>query len=95
MAHLFRNLRSRIRSLSHRAAFVPYAAHFLAELNAIHPFREGNGRTQLAFLTVVAAHFGFRFEPSSLDPASFLNAMIRAFEGNEEDLTDQLNRMIE
>ncbi len=28
--------------------FADQAAHFLAELNAIHPFREGNGRTQLA-----------------------------------------------
>ena len=30
------------------AAFAEKAAHVLAELNAIHPFREGNGRTQLS-----------------------------------------------
>jgi cell filamentation protein len=29
--------------------FAENAAHFLAELNAIHAFREGNGRTQLSF----------------------------------------------
>src|SRR3954447_19992769 len=28
-------------------AFAEKAAHFLAELNVIHPFREGNGRAQL------------------------------------------------
>jgi cell filamentation protein len=28
-------------------------AHFLAELNAIHPFREGNGRTQLTFAVLL------------------------------------------
>jgi hypothetical protein len=28
--------------------FAENAAHFLAELNAIHAFREGNGRTQLS-----------------------------------------------
>ncbi len=30
--------------------FITAAAGFLADLNAIHPFREGNGRTQLTFL---------------------------------------------
>ena len=30
-------------------AFAARAAHILAELNAIHPFREGNGRAQTSF----------------------------------------------
>jgi cell filamentation protein len=30
-------------------AFASRAAHFLYELNAIHAFREGNGRSQLTF----------------------------------------------
>jgi hypothetical protein len=33
--------------------FVHQAARFLAELNAIHPFREGNGRAQLAFMSII------------------------------------------
>ncbi len=33
--------------------FAERAASFLGNLNAIHPFREGNGRTQLAFLEAV------------------------------------------
>lgn len=39
-------------------SFIPAAADFLADLNAIHPFREGNGRTQLAFLHLVALQAG-------------------------------------
>src|SRR3546814_7317455 len=35
------------------ADFVKQAAWFLSELNAIHPFREGNGRVQLAFLDIL------------------------------------------
>jgi Fic/DOC family len=31
---------------------------FLAVLNAIHPFRDRNGRTQLAFLALLAARAG-------------------------------------
>jgi cell filamentation protein len=38
--------------------FAREAAAFLAYLNAIHPFREGNGRTQLTFIALVAAQAG-------------------------------------
>jgi len=42
---------SHLRGLE-REHFVDRLAHYLAELNAIHPFREGNGRTQRAFVTL-------------------------------------------
>jgi cell filamentation protein len=38
--------------------FAEGAAHFLAEVNAIHAFREGNGRTQLSFLKILAERAG-------------------------------------
>lgn len=46
MRQLFARLR-RARFLEGlpAAEFASKAAHFLADLNAIHPFREGNGRT--------------------------------------------------
>ncbi|WP_309486946.1 Fic family protein [Bradyrhizobium sp. PRIMUS42] len=34
--------------------FAAKAAHFLAELNVIHAFREGNGRSQLSFFAMLA-----------------------------------------
>lgn len=39
--------------------FAEKAAHFLAELNAIHAYREGNGRSQLAFFDMLATHAGY------------------------------------
>jgi cell filamentation protein len=47
---LFDDLRATdfLRNLDAQA-FSAKAAHFLAELNAIHAFREGNGRSQLTF----------------------------------------------
>jgi cell filamentation protein len=36
--------------------FADQAAHFPAELNAIHVFREGNGRSQHTFLALLAHH---------------------------------------
>ena len=41
-----------------RAEYAKKASLFLADLNAIHPFREGNGRAQLAYLTLLSAHAG-------------------------------------
>ena len=38
--------------------FAEGAAHFLSEQNAIHPFRDGNGRTQLAFMALLTAQAG-------------------------------------
>jgi cell filamentation protein len=37
-----------------RERFVERLAHYYAELNAVHPFREGNGRAQRAFLGQLA-----------------------------------------
>jgi len=62
------------------------AAHFLAELNAIHPFREGNGRTQLTFLTLLADAAGHALDIERLDPEAVMAAMIGSFGGDEKPL---------
>jgi cell filamentation protein len=66
--------------------FAEKAAHFLAELNAIHPFREGNGRTQLAYLALLADKAGHPLKLEKLDPRSIMEAMIASFGGNEAPL---------
>ena len=75
--------------------FAAGAAHFLADLNAIHPFREGNGRTQLAFMTELAAEALHPLDLARLDPDAFLRAMIAGFFGDEGDLRRQLRAMID
>ena len=74
--------------------FAVGVAHFLAELNAIHPFREGNGRTQLSFLTLLAEQAGHTFHLERLDPQEFLAAIIRSFGGNETPLRAVLKKLI-
>lgn len=50
MARLFKWLGERRFLIDlDRGDFAEKAAHFLAKLNAIYPFREGNGRTQTPF----------------------------------------------
>jgi cell filamentation protein len=74
-------------------AFATKAAHVLAELNAIHPFREGNGRTQLSFLVVLAHQAGHALDQRRLDPEAMLGAMINSFGGREGPLADLILHM--
>lgn len=74
--------------------FAARAAHFLAELNAIHPFREGNGRAQMTFLAFVAQQAGYRFALERLDPDLFLAAMIRSFSGDEASLVREIRELM-
>jgi cell filamentation protein len=75
-------------------AFAEGAAHFLAELNAIHPFREGNGRTQLSFLAALADQAGCPFALERLDPKAILEATITSFGGSEEPLAGIIRGLI-
>jgi cell filamentation protein len=76
-------------------AFAPAAAHFLATLNAIHPFREGNGRTQMSFLALLADQAGHPLALERLDPGRFLAAMIGSFHDDEQPLATEIRRMLD
>lgn len=65
-------------------AFAREAAWFVSELNAIHPFREGNGRTQLAFLRLLCLNAGFAFNAPVLERERVISAMIDSFDGRLE-----------
>ncbi|MCM2503690.1 Fic family protein [Aureimonas altamirensis] len=66
--------------------FVTQTTHLVAEINAIHPFRDGNGRTQLTFLSMMAANAGYRLDETILQPDDVLSAMIDSFHGDERPL---------
>lgn len=75
-------------------AFIPKAAEFLGELNAIHPFREGNGRAQLTFVRQLGLRAGHPFRSEAVEKDAFLHAMIDSFDGKLEPLIDELERML-
>ncbi len=77
-----------------RDGFARKAARFLGTLNAIHAFREGNGRTQTTFLALLAARAGHPLALGQLVPERFLAAMIASFGGNEAPLTAEIRRLI-
>lgn len=95
MTSLFAKLRrdDNLVGLS-KQQFARKAASFLSDLNAIHPFRDGNGRSQMAFAALLAARAGHPLRLARLVPVDFIDAMIQGFRGNEEPLTNQLVRLL-
>jgi cell filamentation protein len=77
-----------------REEFAEKAAHFLSELNVIHAFREGNGRSQLSFFLLLADHAGYPIDLENLSPDTFLNAMIASFDGDEAPLAAVIQDLV-
>lgn len=79
---------------NNREAFSGRASHYIAEINAIHPFREGNGRCQLTLLNILAELSGFDMDEDILDPVQFFNAMIKSFGGDNDPLARNILEML-
>jgi cell filamentation protein, protein adenylyltransferase len=67
------NAEDNLRGLA-PAEFAVRAAEHTCELNAIHPFLDGNGRTQRAFLEVLAEQAGHRIDLARIDPEAWNEA---------------------
>jgi cell filamentation protein len=57
-------------------------AYYFSEINAIHPFREGNGRTQRIFIEHLARYLGFRLDIKSITREEMYAASVESFQQN-------------
>ena len=57
-------------------AFAARSAYYMAELNYIHPFREGNGRAIREFMRLLFLHNGYVVQWDAVDVEALLSAMI-------------------
>jgi cell filamentation protein len=64
------------------AAFCARAAHYLGELNALHPFRDGNGRAQRELVSQLAHLNSYHIAWENLTQQQMLEASIRSFSGD-------------
>lgn len=62
--------------------FSDRAAHYLGEINALHPFREGNGRVQREFINHLAYKNGFRIDWGNITQPDMIQASIESFKGD-------------
>ncbi|HWQ72929.1 MAG TPA: Fic family protein [Desulfitobacteriaceae bacterium] len=54
-------------------------AHYLSEINALHPFREGNGRVQRLFIEYLAENAGYRVDFSQVTDKQMIEASAASF----------------
>ncbi len=70
------------------------ASHYLSEINVLHPFREGNGRAQRAFITQLCREAGYDLDYSDLEQDELFDAMKEAFQGNEHKIAQILRERL-
>ncbi len=70
-------------------------AHYLSEINALHPFREGNGRVQRIFIFQLTQMAGYQLNYSDLEQEQIYAAMEMAFHGDESTLAKLIREHLE
>jgi cell filamentation protein len=65
-----------------KETFIQRFSELSGELNALHPFREGNGRTIRIFLKHLAEKAGWYVAYEDMQAEELLNADIKSFEGD-------------
>lgn len=95
-ASVFRELAENYLVGLDRPDLVKGIAATYGQLNALHPFREGNGRTQRAFLTQLGRLGGWRLRWSDLDGDTNDEASRRSLEdGDDSALAEMVDALLE
>ena len=68
-------------------------AYYLGEINVIHPFREGNGRTQRVFIENLAQVAGYKVDFSNVSAADMIEASALAFGCDYRKMTETFERI--
>jgi cell filamentation protein len=94
-AGIFRALHSEslLRGLS-RDVFTERLTYYLGEVNAVHPFREGNGRAQRAFFEQLASDAGFILDWQHLDADRNIAASAAIMHGDPAPMQKMLNELV-
>lgn len=83
-----------LRGLS-RDQFAQRLTHYYAEINAVHPFREGNGRAQRAFLRQLALDAGRTLAWEHLEAQLLVDASQRSFHGDNQLMRDLSEKVLD
>ncbi len=75
-------------------AYLQRFAHYYSEINILHPFREGNGRAERVFFSILAQRSGRHIAWDLLDPKENITASVEAYHGHEDRLVLLLRSLI-
>jgi cell filamentation protein len=77
-----------------KVKFIERIAYYMGEVNALHPFREGNGRTCREFFRQLSLNANYILDFSQTGKDELLEADIAAFNGQYEKLIKILNKAV-
>lgn len=83
-----------LRGLS-RDRFAERLTHYYAEINAVHPFREGNGRVERAFLRQLAQDADHTLAWERLSSKALVYASRRSFQGDNLAMRDLIEKVLD
>lgn len=84
-----------LKDLKTKEEIAARLAYYLGEINAIHPFREGNGRTQRMFIEHLAHSLGYRLDFSKVKQQEMVLASAKAFAMDYSAMEELLVRILE
>jgi cell filamentation protein len=80
---------------NHSKGFCQRAAHYLGEINALHPFCEGNGRAQREFIRELAVESSNEIAWDLVTQDEMFAASVASFQGgSNEAFATILNKII-
>jgi cell filamentation protein len=77
-----------------KSKFIEKTAYYMGEINALHPFREGNGRTAREFFRQLSLNAKYTLDFSKMEKEELLTADIEAFNGKYDKLINILEKVI-
>ncbi len=75
-----------------RDEFAKSAGVIIGDINYVHPFREGNGRTQLFYLEQLAENAGHTIDLGRIEPKRWIEASKAAHQGDYTLIGEALGR---
>jgi cell filamentation protein len=73
--------------------FAERAGEIIGDINYVHPFREGNGRTQMQYLRLLADRAGHPIDLTRLDRDAWMAASRSAHRGDYAGMAAQIARV--
>ncbi len=83
-----------LRSIDDVDDFVNELAYYMGEMEALHPFMDGNGRASRFFFNSLSLSAGYEIGWGSADPDHFLEANVAALDGDYQALIDVLEEIV-
>ena len=77
------------------AAFAEGAGKVMGDINYVHPFREGNGRTQLQYLKQLGAQAGYNIRLDQVGRDAWMEASMAAHRADYRAMTAEIARVAE